>query len=93
MGLYDRFEDRIYEIISSFAGGLEQVIGPGDTLRQEDGGWLAEDELAALVDELDGEFGITIDIHALADMETIGQFVDEVQQLIADKDIGDEDFI
>ena len=51
MGLYDRFEDRIYEIISSFAGGLEQVIGPGDTLRQEDGGWLAEDKLAALVDE------------------------------------------
>ncbi|NLY52603.1 MAG: acyl carrier protein [Firmicutes bacterium] len=93
MSIYGRFEDRIYEIISSFAGGLEHVIAPSDTLHQEDGGWLAEDELEALVDELEGEFGITIDVQALADIETIEQLVDVVQELIADKELTDEDFV
>ena len=49
--------------------------------------------MEALVDELEGEFGITIDVQALADIETIEQLVDVVQELIADKELTDEDFV
>jgi acyl carrier protein len=93
MDLYGRLEDRIVEIISSFSGALENTITPRDILRQEAGGWLEDDELAALIDELEGEFGITIDTLALADIETLDDLIDLVQGLVTDKIAGDEDLI
>ncbi|NMB47200.1 MAG: acyl carrier protein [Firmicutes bacterium] len=93
MNLYSRLEDRVIEIISSFSGALEETITPGDNVRQEDGGWLEDDELSALVDELEGEFGITIDTYALADIEKVDELIDMVQELVMEKIAGDKDLI
>ncbi|NMB12551.1 MAG: acyl carrier protein [Firmicutes bacterium] len=93
MDLYGRLEDKVVEIISSFSGALEGAIAPDDSLRQEDGGWLEDDELAALVDELEGEFGITIDTHALADVGTIDELIDMLQDLVTEKIAADRDLV
>jgi acyl carrier protein len=93
MDLYSRLEDKVVEIISSFSGALEDAITPGDSLRQEDGGWLEDDELTALVDELEGEFGITIDTHAVADVGTIDELIDVLQDLVTEKIASDGDLI
>lgn len=93
MDLYGRLEDRIVEIISSFSGALENAITPRDNLRQEAGGWLEDDELAALIDELEGEFGISVDTLALSDVETVDELINLVQDLVTDKIIGDGDLV
>ncbi len=93
MELHGRLEGRIVEIISSFSGALDAVITPDDNLRQEDGGWLEDEELIELVEEVEGEFGITIDTSALADIGTVDELVDLVQDLVTDRIAADDDLI
>lgn len=86
-------EDRVMEMIATFSGADEEAITPEDLLRQEDGGWFDEEELLALIDELEGEFGITINERDLGGVQSVEELIDMVQNLVVEKLAADEDLV
>lgn len=78
-------QDRLVEMLASFARVDVNAIHPQDMLRQEDGGLLDDDEILAFLDEVEGEFGVDISQINPEAMATVEELLDSLSDLVEER--------
>ncbi len=75
-------EDRLLSLLAEYTGLDENTISLDDPLWANEGGFVAADAADALLDELEGEFGIDIAERDSGDIATIGDLLRMVETLV-----------
>ncbi len=86
-------QGRLLEMLGAFARTESNAIQPEDMVRQQDGGLMDEDEMLAFLDEVEGEFGITLHQPEQEAIATVEDLMDYLSALIAERLIADEDMV
>lgn len=84
-------QDRLLEMLATFANVDVNSIRPDDMIRQEDGGLLDDDEVLAFLDEAEGEFGIEIAQPEQEAMTTVEELLDFLSALIEERMMAEQD--
>lgn len=85
-------QDRLLELLASFAQVDANSIRLNDMIREEDGGLLDEDEMYAFLDEAEGQFDIEIGPLDLEEVTTVEDLLDYLAGLIEERMMAGPDY-